>query len=145
MRYEHIPRPEIERHYHIKSLIESQEKRVEDRNYHREKQKTKDEREDLIKDAKPYVQTDFWCDTCKEDFKAQAIKEIEEDWNGNGRNAFYKTKCFKGHWCIRLITDRHKDAYWFKSRAVLKDQGEHYADTLQPFETNFNLLYGKKI
>lgn len=144
MRYEQTPRPEIENHYHIRELFEFHERKTEDRSYHRDKEKEKQERDDTINSVQTFVATEFWCDTCKEDFKAQAIKEIETDWsNPNQRIAFYRTKCFKGHWCMRLITDKHKDAYWFKSRAVHRDRGEHYADTLQPHETGFNMLYKK--
>lgn len=143
MRYEQEPRPNIEHHYHIRSLIEFQEKKAYDRNYHREREKEKAERETTIQSAQNFVLTDFYCHKCKLDFKAQAIKEIEEDWNGNGNNAFYRTKCFKNHWCIRYITDKHRDPYWFKSKAVAQDRDRHFADTLQPWQTGFNMLYKK--
>jgi len=145
MRYEHIPRPDIEYHPHIQDLIERQEKRTEDRNYYRNRVKELEERNDLIKDSKFFTQTDFWCDKCKKDFKAQAIKQVEVDWSNTSQNiAYYKTKCFKGHWCIRLITDRHRDEFWFKSRFVSLDRGNHFKDILQPHETGFNLMYGYK-
>jgi len=144
MRYESTPRPLIEDHYHIRMLIEGQEKRSADRTYHLEKGKNKAERQDLINEAKPFVLTEFYCQKCREDFKAQAIKEVEIDWsNSNQFIAFYKTKCFEGHWCIRLITDKHRDGYWTKSKAVLRDRGVHYKDTIQPHETGFNMLYKK--
>lgn len=145
MKYEHTPRPEIEHHYHIRELIENQEKRSSDRTQHRDKEKLAQEREDLIKDSKPFTLTDFWCNDCKEDFKAQSIREVEVDWsNESQRIAFYKTKHWCGKWCMRLITDRNRDPYWFKSKAVRADRGKHHNDLLQPFETGFNLLYGKK-
>lgn len=141
----HEPKPLIESHYHIQELIDGQEKRTNDRNYHREKEKEREERNDLIKDSQIVVVTDFFCRKCKEDFKSMAIRQVEIDWtNSNQYIAFYKTKCDKGHWCIRLITDRHKDAFWSKSKLMALDRGNHYADTVQPYETNFNLLYGKK-
>ncbi len=139
------PHPLIEDHYHIQELINSQEKRSADRTYYRDKDKEKAEREDLIAEAKQFIVTDFWCRKCKEDFKAVAIKEIEEDWSKpSQRVAFYKTKCFKGHWCKRLITDRFLDYFWQRSRSVARDRGVHHNDILQPFETGYNLLYGKK-
>ncbi len=139
------PKPLIEEHYHIQSLIKGQEKRVEDREYHRNVSKEKEERNDLIKDAKRIVLTDFFCRKCKEDFKAVAIKEVEIDWSNSAQFiAFYRSKCDKGHWCQRLITDRHRDAFWSKSKLMALDRGNHFADTIQPHETNFNLLYGKK-
>lgn len=143
--YDHIPRPEVEQHYHIKSLIEGQEKRTADLNYHRAIAKEREERNDIIKDAKPFTLTDFFCRKCRKDFKGMAVKQIEVDWTNSTQSiAFYKTKCFKGHWCIRLITDRHTDAFWTKSKLMALDRGNHYADTVQPYETNFNLLYGKQ-
>lgn len=145
MNFNQSPHPLVEDHYHIQELITAQEKRSADRTYHRERIKGLEDREDLIKDSKLVAITDFWCDRCKEDFKAQAIRQIEVDWsNTSQRVAFYKTKCFKGHWVMRLITDRHKDGFWTKSRFVALDRGNHYADTVQPFETGFNLLYGKR-
>jgi hypothetical protein len=145
MNYNEIPRPEIEQHYHIQDLIEAQEKRTTDRNYHRNRLKELAERESLIKDSQEKVLTDFYCDECKKDFKAEAIRQVEIDWsNSSQRIAFYKTKCFRGHWCIRLISDRHKDAFWQKSKLVQLDKGNNFRDTIQPFQTGFNLLYGHK-
>ena len=145
MKYDHEPRPNIEHHYHIRELIEGQEKRTADRNYHRDKEKEREERNDLIKDAKLVTLTDFWCEGCKKDFKSIAIKQIETDWSNSTQNiAFYKTKCYCGKWCIRLITDRYRDAFWSKSKLMALDRGNHFADTIQPYETNFNLLYGKR-
>lgn len=145
MNLDHAPHPEVENHYHIRKLIESQEKRVADREYHRTRLKDLEDRNDYIKDAQFGVITDFWCDRCQQDFKSQAIKQVEVDWtNSQQRIAFYKTKCFQGHWCMRLITDRHKDQFWQKSKLVALDRGNHYADTVQPYETGLNLLYGKK-
>lgn len=143
--YDYIPRPKIEEHYHIRELFEQQDRRVEDRQYHRDRIKNLEERQDQIKEAKTFIFSDFYCRTCKTDFKSQAVKQVEEDWSDSSQQvAFYKTKCFKGHWCIRLITDRHKDAFWSKSRFVNLDRGNHANDVIQPYETGFNLLYGKK-
>ena len=144
-RYEHTPRPEIENHFHIRELIEGQERRTEDRVYHQNRLKGLEERNKDIKDAKGKETKAFWCDTCKLDFLAEAIKEVEVDWSNPTQNvAFYRTKCFKGHWCSRLITDTHKDSYWMKSRRVAADRGTYSLDTLQPHESNYELLYSKK-
>lgn len=145
MNLDHSPHALIEDHYHIRSLIEGQEKRSSDREFHRNRIKSLEERETLLIDSQPMTLTDFWCGNCQRDFKAQAVRQIEVDWsNPTQRIAFYKSKCFKGHWCIRLITDRHKDGFWQRSKSVALDRGKHYADTIQPHETGFNLLYGKK-
>lgn len=143
--YDYVPRPKVEHHYHIKELIDAQERRASDRNYHRQKQKDRDEREKDIRDAQLFVLTDFWCHVCKTDFKSQTIKEVEQDWScPSQRIAFYKTKCTKGHWCQRRITDKSSDGFLSRSKNIARDKGQHYADTIQPYQTNFNLLYGKQ-
>lgn len=145
MRYEHQPRPNIEEHYHIRELIEAQEKRSEDRNYHRDRQKGRDERDALIRDAKWMEVLDFWCEDCPKDFKSMAVKQVEQDWNLPSQSiAFYRAKCDCGKWCQRLVTDKFSDPYWTRSRSVARDRGNHHADTVQPWETGFNMLYGKK-
>lgn len=141
--YTNVP---IEQHYHIKELIDAQQIRANDREYHRNIAKDKQERIKLIEDAKLVVVTDFWCDYCKQDFKSMSVREYEIDWSNPSQYiAFYKTKCDKGHWCIRLITDKQKDGYWQRSRAVAKERGVFHKDTVQPHETGFNMLYGKKL
>lgn len=145
MRYEHTPRPLVEDHYHIRHLIETQDKRANERTYFREKEKTASEREDTIRDAKWFETLAFWCSDCKEDFGAQAIKQIETDWtNTNQRIAYYTSKHFCGKWCMRLITDKHKDPYWMQSKAVAVDRAKGHNDTIQPWEEGFQLLYGRK-
>lgn len=145
MNLDHTPHPLVEDHYHIRDLINAQEKRSADREYHRSRLKDLSDREGLIDDSKMASITDFYCTKCRKDFKAQAVKQVETDWtNSTQRIAFYKTKCFRGHWVQRLITDRHKDSFWQRSKLVALDRGNHYADTIQPWETGFNLLYGKK-
>lgn len=140
----HGPKPLIEEHYHIQSLIDGQEKRVEDREYHRNRAKDLEERNSLIRDSKLVTVTDFWCDRCRQDFKSMSIRQIEADWSCPTQSiAFYRAKCDRGHWCQRLITDRQKDGFWPRSRLMAVDRGGHYADTLQPWQTGFNMLYKK--
>lgn len=140
----HEPKPLIEEHFHIQELIAGQEKRTEDREYHRNRIKQSEERDAEIGDSKIMIVTDFWCDDCKQDFKAMAVRQIEEDWNAPQRIAYYKAKCDAGHWCIRLITDKQRDAFWNKSKLLAKDRANHKLDTLQPWEEGFVMLYGKK-
>lgn len=141
---DHSPKPLVETHYHIQSLIDAQQKRVDDRQYFKDKAKLEAERNDLIKDAQVFVVTDFYCYKCKEDFKSMSIKEIEIDWSCPIQNiAFYRTKCSKGHWNVRYITDKLKDSFWMNSKQVARDRGKHFAEILQPFESGYNLLYNK--
>jgi hypothetical protein len=145
MKYDHIPRPHVEEHYHIRELIENQEKRSADRTFHRERIKALEEREDLIKDAPIIVLTDFYCQKCKKDFKGTAPKIVETDWsNPSQRVAYYKSKCFKGHWVVRWLTDKFKDPYFFRSKWIANDRAKHSNDILQSFQSGYNLLYGKK-
>lgn len=144
MKFNQTPHPTIEDHYHIQELINRQEKRSNDRTYHRDKAKEAAERDHSILEAKPFMVQDFWCKKCRIDFKSQTWREVESDWSYPSQNiAFYRAKCDKGHWCIRLITDKHRDGFWMSSKLVALDRGNHYADIIQPGETNYNLLYAK--
>lgn len=141
----HTPKPLIEEHYHIQDLIDRQDKRATDRSYHHDQGKLKAERDSLIKDTKVADMIDFWCDHCKEDFKSAALRQEEIDWsNPNQLIAFYKTKCRNKHWCMRYVTDKNRDPYWFKSKFVRADRANHTYDLMQSFEEGYNLLYGKK-
>jgi len=143
--YDYTPRPQIEDHYHIRALIEAQEKRSDDRSYYHDKNKSLAQREQDIRAAAPKELKAFYCQTCKKDFLAEAFKEVEQDWsNSKQQIAFYRTKCFKGHWCQRLITDHLRDKYFYKSKKIAQDRAKHAVDVLQPFETGFNIAYNKK-
>jgi len=144
MKFNQTPHPTIEDHYHIQDLINSQEKRSNDRSYHRDKAKERAERDAVLLDSKRYTVTDFWCQECREDFKGRAVRQIETDWNNpEQRIAFYRSKCAEGHWCIRLITDKNRDGFWMRSKRLALDRGNHVADIIQPFQSGFNMLYGK--
>ena len=144
MNFNHSPHPVVEDHYHIQELINAQERRSNDRAYHRDRAKRYAERMDDIKRAKPIELKPFWCTHCALDFAAEGIKEVERDWsNPTQYIAFYRSKHWCGAWCMRLITDVHKDGYFYRSKRVAIDKGKHYADTLQPFETGFNIMYKK--
>lgn len=142
---DYAPKPLVEEHYHIQELIEAQEKRSDERQYFRDKERNREERQKQIDNAKMVVATDFHCWRCSQDFKQNAVLNVELDWsNPTQYIAFYKGKHRKcGNWCIRLVTDKHQDGFWMRSKAVKREQGEHFADLLQPYETGFNLLYGK--
>lgn len=139
---DHTPHPLVEDHYHIRHLIYSQEKRVQDRIYHKRRLELAYEHEEDIKKYPAICLLDFWCDKCKEDFTANTAKQTQDDWHGR-EIAFYKTKCWKGHWCIRHITDRLRDPYFIKSKKIIKDREKYNYDTLQPYEDGFNMVYGK--
>jgi hypothetical protein len=139
------PKPLVEEHYHIEELIAAQEKRADDREYHRTKEKNAAERQKTIDDARMQVATDFYCSQCGVDYKVNAVLQVEVDWSCPGQCiAFYKGKHREcGSWAIRLITDKQRDGYFARSRLVRIDQGMHHNDLIQPHEEGFNLLYGK--
>jgi hypothetical protein len=140
----HTPKPLIEEHYHIEELIDRQEARVKDRRYHKERIKLREERDKEIATTKLVQNMNFYCERCKEDFVAQSIRQIEVDWTNENQNiAFYRSKCSKGHWCIRLITDKHLDSYFARSLLLAQDRRKHRLDVLQNYETGYNLMYGK--
>lgn len=140
MNYNSQPRPLVEHHYHIQELIEAQEKRASDRTYHQEIEKRRNQQLKDITEAKDIELLDFWCDKCKMDFTGRAKKQIDS-WEPL---AYYKIKHPCGTWTLKRITDRLDDLYWFKSKKVAIQRGERYGDILQPFESGFNMIYGKK-
>lgn len=142
----HQPKPLTEEHWHIQDLIKAQTRRSEERTYARDKVKLLALREETIAEAPTRAIKDFWCPSCRKDFMAMTIKEVEQDWsNPEQRVAMYKTKHQEcGTWCARLITDPLTDSFWSRSKAVARDRGKHSNDLLQPFENNYNLMWGKK-
>lgn len=136
----YIPTPLVEEHYHIRELIERQEKRTEDKQRAKDVEKNRDS---ILKDIQGFkdIETlDFHCSKCKLDFIARAKKQTDS-WD---TIAYYKTKHSCGNWCIRHITDRRQDKYFFLSKKILKQRAEQHNDLLQPFQTGYNTLYGKK-
>ena len=133
------PRPLVEEHYHVNELIELQQKRSEDRTRHQEIEKSRDGFIKAIAGFKDLENLDFYCDKCQVDFQARAHKQIDS-W---GEVAYYKIKHSCGKWCMRHITDRFQDAYFFHSPIIARQRGEHHNDLLQGFETGYNMLYKK--
>jgi len=140
MELKHTPKPFIEEHYHIQELIERQEKRTRDRVAHQEKDKLRDITLKDIAGFKDIELLDFWCEHCKRDFVGRAKKQIDL-WCPI---AFYKIKHRCGSWCMRHITDRPRDPYFYRSMFIARQRQDKFNDALQPFQTGFNTLYGKK-
>ena len=136
------PKPLIEEHYHIRELIERQQKRTEDREYFRNREKEKEERLNDIKSAPDEQLMEFWCEVCQEDFRMIGKKVFQS--NFGELVAYYRTKHKCGMNCIRHITDKYRDKYFFQSRKVKKDQVDNFNNVIQPFQTGHNMLYGKK-
>lgn len=140
MNFNQEPHPVIEEHYHIQDLIKGQQKRSMDRSRHQSIEKARNAFIETIRGFKDREILDFWCDKCQTDFVARSQKQVDA-W---ADIAYYKIKHTCETWCIRHITDRHLDSYFFKSKKVAMDRRDNFTNLLQPFETGFTMLYGKK-
>lgn len=145
MRYEHTPRPLVEDHHHIRELIEGQERIAADRQWHRDNESANQDRAKELASLERRQVMPFWCRLCARELHAETILEVERGWeNPDVPVAFYRTKCEAGHWCIRHGLDKGRDPYFERSRSVARDRGEHAADVLQPWESGYDMLYGRK-
>lgn len=134
------PHPVVEDHYHIRDLITAQERRTAARVKWQQFKKNEDAFLKFVQDFKDIELLDFFCAQCGHDFLARAHKQIDS-W---GEAAYYKMKHKCGEWAIRLITDRERDPYFYRSKMVAIDRGQSAQALLQPFETGYNMVYGKK-
>ncbi len=139
MNFNQTPHPTVEDHYHIQDLINSQEKRSNDKARHQNIEKQRDEFKKTIAGFKDVELLDFYCTDCQRDFTGRARKQID----GWAEIAYYKIKHTCGKWCIRHITHRFRDAYFFKSKRLAYERVERHNDTIQPFENGYNILYKK--
>lgn len=137
----YIPTPLVEEHHHIRELIERQERRVEDRTRAQNIEKNRDSALKYIQGYKDIETLDFHCKDCGVDFVARARKQIDS-WDKTW--AYYKTKHTCENWCIRHITNRLRDEYYFLSPKIARERAEQHNDLIQPFQTGYNTLYGKK-
>ena len=86
----------------------------------------------------------FYCSKCKQDYTPKRIYKIDsKDWNTNGIFRYWRSKHCK-QWNTRLINDKTKDKFFIKSPSVIKDRRLRKLDMLQPGETGFQMLYGRK-
>jgi len=140
MNFKYDPHPTTEDHYHIQDLINGQEKRSSDRLRSRELKTQFNQYDKDISEWQDTLFLDWWCNVCCKEFKKIGKKYVDL-WS---KTAYYKTKCKCGDWVIRHITRRDKDPYFYHSKDLARQRVDHYIDTLQGFETNYNLIYGKK-
>jgi hypothetical protein len=86
----------------------------------------------------------FYCSKCKKDYIPKRIyKVISYDWNTNQLFRYWRSKHCK-RWNTRLITNKMRDKFFIKSPSVIKDRRLNKLDMIQPGETGFNMLYGRK-
>lgn len=87
----------------------------------------------------------FYCKECKKDYFPKRVVKVEQnDWNTGGKFRFWRSKhC--GVWNARLISQKIHDKFFIKSPSVCRDRRINKNDLIQPFETGFNMLYGKNV
>lgn len=87
----------------------------------------------------------YFCTDCNKEYvRNRAFKVEEDDWITGGKFRYWKTKHTCGKWCIRYISQKTKDPFFRLSPSLKIDRSKHYKDLLQPSQTGFSMLYGKK-
>lgn len=120
-------------------------KRIEDQQHlqdqERERKKPK-ANEKMDADAPDRVESyDFWCDVCQEDFSASCYKSRHRV-EGN-TISIYRTTCSGCDTdCIRHITHKDQDLYYYKSAKIRKQRNKYANDVLQDDDYGFNTRYG---
>lgn len=115
------------------------------KNWHkRDVEKARDvlrKQRDVDEDIAPGL---FYCSKCKEDYVPKRVYKVESiDWNTNGVFRYWRSKHCK-RWNTRLITDKIKDKFFIKSPSLIRDRRLMKLDMLQPGDTGFSMLYGRK-
>ena len=133
-------RSTAEYHPEIQALVKAHEKRQADRQYHRDIEKMRDDMIKEIKSAPEFEKIHCYCEGCGREFTARAGK-IVDSWSPI---AWYITKCRCGKRQLRRITDKIWDRYYFKSKEIFKQRFDNFADILQPFQSGYEMMWGKK-
>lgn len=120
--------------------------RIEDRKDERERIKRRGEEFsdhiNTIKQATNSNKVGFWCNSCKRDFEGYGRKCVREA--GMWPVAWYQGRCPCGKVCIRRITDKVKDLYYFRSKFVRRQRVENAYDMIDPNHPLFKVLYPKQ-
>ena len=131
----------------IEKLEQRLEKRFQQRDREKEIEYAKYENQKDVQEALQTPITDFYCKKCNcdyEDLNASPI--IETDWTQKGKYLVYVNSKHKkcSTWNRRYATNKNLDPYWVKSPKMKRDQGNYYRDMIQPHESGFDMLYGRK-
>jgi len=126
--------------------MQNYERRIEDRRAERERMFRDDvnfqAHMKIIRDAYENTRMDFWCEECEKDFTADAYKVIGEA--GRWPVAWYVGLCPENHKCIRYITDKENDSYYWKSKMIREQRHEMEDAMLIPSDPRFKLVYPEK-
>lgn len=93
----------------------------------------------MVRESGERMTIDFWCDRCKKDFTGMGYKR--EGWVHDYPTAWYVTKCVCGKSCMRRITDKSKDMYYYKSFKIRFQRVRDYNDMLTPADDLFKIIY----
>jgi len=129
-------------HDDVRRLRERLEGRWEERDREKMREALRKER-DVNDDTPASI---FYCRRCQCDFFPRIVfKSQEEDWNTGGTFRYWKAfHRLCGEPEKRLISDKLKDNFWRLSPSVKRQRAVFMKDMLQPQETGFNMLYGRK-
>ena len=123
------------------------EKRLADREklerQERERHKKNPNERMIGEDSRERIESyPFFCNVCQEDFDSSAIRNI---YHLDGKvYAVWRARCpYCDEWCVRYISHRDEDPYYYNSKRVLKERSESEEDLLQPGEYGFNTRYGE--
>lgn len=126
--------------------MQNYERRIEDRRAERERVFRDDvhfqAHMKVIREAYETTRMDFWCEECQKDFTADAHKVIGEA--GRWPVAWYVGLCPENHKCIRYITDKENDSYYWKSKMIREQRHEMADAMLIPSDPRFKLVYPEK-
>jgi len=137
------------------SSIDKLKKRVESNREHREDDKKLYEhltaRERLVAEAPLEQEMDFYCPTCNKHQSLLGRKAIvygldldkNEDYLFQPITASFRSRCPKGHYVRRYITDAKHDPY-FKSPILRRLAYEMRDEMLQPNDPRFRKVYPKQ-
>jgi len=82
---------------------------------------------------------DFYCKVCKSDFREHEHKE------GNSWGQWFASKCPScGKKCIRHITEKDKDPYFYESKKLRIQRHNLKNELIQPGEQGFMTRYPKQ-
>lgn len=94
--------------------------------------------------GEPDVKTfQFWCEDkkCKRDFVSLAFKQVRK--NQGWPLAWYVGQCPLGHECMRRITDKGNDPYFYQSEMLARERVRYADDFLTPDDPRFRMKYPK--
>lgn len=121
----------------LAAIVKSQQ---EERERYRKAEDIKTERQRTIDQAPTPWTTEFWCQVCSKDYIRLAHKIVISSYEEP--IAFYESKCPKGHYCRRRITDKMTDPYYFQSEQLRRARVELERDLIQPGDPRFKRIYG---